>query len=64
MCPESCAEAKVAYIKPSILAGLLGDPPVVLDRLLKLKELLPEADVGKIAVGQPQLLLQVCRLPV
>ncbi|GAB4820354.1 hypothetical protein N2152v2_007400 [Parachlorella kessleri] len=51
-------EARVAYIKPSILAGLLGDPAVVLDRLLKLKDLLPEADVGKIAVGQPQLLLQ------
>jgi hypothetical protein len=54
-----CAEAKVAYIKPSILAGLLRDPAKILDKLVQLKQLLPDADVGKIAVAEPELLLQV-----
>lgn len=57
------ADQKMAYIKPSLLAGLLRDPAAVLDQMMQLKRLLPGADVSRVAVGEPQLLLQVCAAP-
>lgn len=50
--------SKLAYIKPSLLAGLVKDPADVLDKLVQLRDIFPEADVEKIVVAQPELLLK------
>lgn len=57
--PVTMPEPKLPYVKPSLLAELLRDPGAVMDKLLALKQLLPRADVGKVAVAQPQVLLEV-----
>jgi hypothetical protein len=48
---------RLAFIKPGILANLLRDPDAIVPRLISLKNLLPAADISKMAAEHPELLL-------
>eukprot|EP01025_Chloroclados_australasicus_P047425 TRINITY_DN5306_c0_g1_i2.p2 TRINITY_DN5306_c0_g1~~TRINITY_DN5306_c0_g1_i2.p2 ORF type:complete len:243 (-),score=38.61 TRINITY_DN5306_c0_g1_i2:360-1088(-) len=50
--------SKVSTMKPSTLAKLLSDPNTVAERLIQLKQILPLANLSKIATSFPEILFQ------
>jgi hypothetical protein len=52
------AAGSIYKLKPALLAGLTADLAVTSSRLLALRELLPAANVSRVAAERPQLLLQ------
>ena len=50
---------KVKSLRPAVLAELLRDQGSLAQRLVKLRQLLPYADVSALVAKQPDLLLQV-----
>lgn len=53
------AGARVASIKPALLAEILRDPALAADRCARLVEALPHANVSQMIALQPSLLLEV-----
>lgn len=51
--------SKMPMMKASILAGLSRDTNRVAKRLMHIKEMLPSANVSRLATRQPELLLTV-----
>ena len=53
------AGSRAGNMRPPLLAGLLKDPEALAKRILRLKELLPDANISSMAAKEPGLLLKV-----
>ncbi len=59
MASLDAADARLATMRPWVLADLLRDVPCIAERLFQLRSLLPHMDVTILASQQPNLLLKV-----
>lgn len=53
------AGSNAGNMRPPLLAALLKDPEKLAKRILRLKELLPDANISSMAAKEPGLLLKV-----
>lgn len=60
---QCCAGNRVSGMRPDRLAALLRDKDKVAERLVQLRQLLPDIDVSALVARQPDLLAQASTLP-